>query len=501
MRIHLPVVRPPVIGYRRNGRPIYAVMGGAPTVVEMRDRLDEIQQLMEAINTEADGRDLDEEQRASWDELDAEHTTLSAALTRAERIARVQESRAKWGSVQVQPNTRDDPFDADVRTMQERDVLSRSLGVIDDKIGGSHLRDSQKVHITKLLRTRNGDTDGDLIGRLLLATENPHYRTAFQKVSASATPAFTAEEGRAIEQVKLIKRAMSIGVDASGGFAVPVLIDPTIILTAQESPNDILRLARVETITNDEWRGLSSAGVSWQFSAEGAATTDNSPTIAQPTVVTKRADGFIPFSIEVGMDWPGFAEQMSGLLAEGYDELLAQKLTLSTANNNEPWGLIGRLASVTTWKVELATASVIAGADIYRVWAQLPVKWRRKSNCAWMSSTGVQNAIRQLGTVDPNFTVNITEEAIPRLFGREYPMNDFMSDVTVGTGVQPLVVVGDFRQYLVAQRAGMTVEFLPMLFDVTNNRPTGQRGWFAWARIGGDAIVPGAFRLLVNKSA
>jgi HK97 family phage major capsid protein len=471
-----------------------------PTIEEMRSRLDEIQQLMEAINEEAGDQDLDDEQRATWGELDTEHNTLTASLKRAERLQKVQESRANWGSMQVMPG-KDDPFAEDVRTMEERKVLSRSMQVVEDKVGGSHLRDDQKTHITKLLRTRNGDTDGDLIGRLLLATENPHYRSAFQKVAASATPAFTADEGRAIDQVKLIKRAMSIGVDASGGFAVPVLIDPTIILTAQGSPNDILRLARVETITNDEWKGITSAGVSWQFSAEGAATTDNSPAIGQPVVTTKRADGFIPFSIEVGMDWPGFAEQMSGLLAEGYDELLAQKLTTSTANNNEPWGLIGRLDSVTTWKVELATASVVAGADIYKLWAALPVKWRRKAACAWMSSTGLQNAIRQLGTVDPNFTVNITEEAIPRLFGREYPMNDFMSGVTAGTGVQPLLVVGDFKQYLVAQRAGMTVEFLPMLFDVTNNRPTGQRGWFAWARVGADAIVPGAFRMLVNRSA
>lgn len=490
----------PVIGHRRDGRPIYLVAGGAPTLEEIRDRMSEITSLMEAINDEAGDGDLDDEQRSTWDELDTEHTRLAAQEKRLVRLQRVQDARAKWNSVEVTPKA-DDPFAEDVRTMEERHVLSRSMKVVDDKIGGSHLRADQKDHVNKLLRTRNGDTDGDLIGRLLLATENPHYRTAFQKVAASATPAFTPEEGRAIAQVKLIKRAMSIGVDASGGFAVPVLIDPTIILTAQESPNDILRLARVETITNDEWRGLSSAGVSWQFSAEGAATTDNSPALAQPNVVTKRADGFIPFSIEVGMDWPGFAEQMANLLAEGYDELLAQKLTLSTGNNNEPWGLIGRLASVTTWKVELGTASVIAGADIYKLWAQLPVKWRRKANAAWMSSTGFQNAVRQLGTVDPNFTVNITEEAIPRLFGREYPMNDFMSDVTVGTGTQPLMVVGDFKQYLVAQRAGMTVEFIPMLYDVTNNRPTGQRGWFAWARIGGDAIVPGAFRLLVNKSA
>jgi len=356
--------------------------------------------------------------------------------------------------------------------------------------------------VQHVLRTQTGDTNGELLGRLLLATENPHYRSAFQKIAASQTPIFTPEESRAIEQVQLIKRAMSIGVDASGGFAVPVLIDPTIILTAQGSENDILRLARVETITNDTWRGLSSAGVSWSFKSEASAASDNSPTIAQPEVPTHRADGFIPFSIEIGMDWPGFAEQMSMLLAEGYDELLAEKLTTGTSGSNEPNGLVTALDALTSpANIELTTAGVVGAVDIYDLWNQLPQKYRRRGSAAWLSSTDVQNTIRQLGTTDPNFTVDITQEAIPRLFGKEYPMNDFMQDSPSGTGVQPLLVVGDFKGYLVAQRAGMTVEFIPQLFDVTNNRPTGQRGWFAWARVGAGVVDNNAFRLLVNRSA
>jgi hypothetical protein len=62
-------------------------------------------------------------------------------------------------------------------------------------------------------------------------------------------------------------------------------------------------------------------------------------------------------------------------------------------------------------------------------------------------------------------------------------------------------IVGDFHGFLVAQRAGMSIEFVPMLFDVTNNRPTGQRGWFAYARVGSDVIDPTAFQLLQNKTS
>jgi HK97 family phage major capsid protein len=469
-------------------------------LVAARERIGQIHNDMEVLDREANGDDLDEAGQHSWNDLESELRFREQEVRAFERSERLRASRERWSSTQFSPAN--DPFADDPRTLSGRAVYDRSMAVVDSSVGGRHLRDDQRAQVQRVLRQQTGDTNGELIGRLLLATENPHYRSAFQKIAASQTPIFTPEESRAVEQVQLIKRAMSIGVDASGGFAVPVLIDPTIIMTSQGSENDILRLARVETITNDTWRGLSSAGVSWSFKAEAAAATDNSPTIAQPEVPTRRADGFIPFSIEIGMDWPGFAEQMSGLLAEGYDELLAEKLTTGTSGSNEPNGLVSSLDALTNpANIELTTAGVIGAVDIYGLWNQLPQRFRRRMSTAWLSSTDVQNTIRQLGTTDPNFTVDITQEAIPRLFGKEYPMNDFMQDDPAGTGTQPLLLVGDFQGYLVAQRAGMTVEFIPQLFDVTNNRPTGQRGWFAWARVGAGVVNPNAFRLLVNRSA
>ena len=273
-----------------------------------------------------------------------------------------------------------------------------------------------------------------------------------------------------------------------------------VILTAQGSSNWILNNARVETITNDRWKGLSSAGVTWKFDAEAATANDNSPTLTQPEVVTYRADGFIPYSIEVGQDWPGFAEEMSRMLGSGYRELLAEKLATGSAANT-PRGLVSRLVLQTSPDVSTATttAGTIAGADIYAMWARLPE--RHRDSASWLSSTSVQNAIRQLGTVDPNFTVNITDDAIARMFGRQYGLTDYMDSAASGTAAANQLIVGDMKGYLVAQRAGMSIEFVPMLFDVTNNRPTGQRGWFAYARVGADVVNPTAFQLLQNKTS
>lgn len=472
----------------------------------------EITEALDALNIASRGQSFSEAQQSEWDALSEEFDTNDETLTelRAEqrqadlRAERIAAARARYGSIQVSPH-RDsvsELFEGDMRTLDDRTAVQRAQRVLDaDDIAG-HLRADQKTHVRSLLRTQTADTDGGLLARYMLATSDPHYRSAFQKISTSLTPVFEPDEARAVERVRLIKRAMSVGSPGGGGYAVPVLIDPTIILTAQGSENDILRMCRVETITNDTWRGLSSAGVSWKFGAEASASTDNSPTLLQPEVPTARADGFIPFSIEIGMDWAGFAESMSGLLALGYDELLSEYLTTGDGSD-APTGLVYALAAQTSPDVSttLGTAATMTGGDIYDLWGRLPQRHRRKGSCAWMSSTDVQNTIRQLGTTDPNFTVNITAESVPALFGKPYPMNDYMDDMPAGTGAENLLVVGDFKGYLVAQRAGMSIEYIPHLFDVTNNRPTGQRGWYAYARVGADVVDPTAFQLLTNKSS
>ncbi len=471
----------------------------------LRARLEAIEAERRSIHTSAGDDPLNDEAQSRWDALDTEETEVRENIRLAEeaeaRAARVAESRSKWQSTQVSPNVPDSSDDLDearIGRMYGPELRSRAMKIADSEEGGAHLTPDQKRDFERLLSTRNRNVNGDALARYTLATEHPDYRSAFQKVIAGPNPVFTPNEGRAIMAV----RAMSIGTDGAGGFAVPVLIDPTIIPTSQGSPNDILRLARRETITNDEWKGLTSDGMEWTGHAEAAAATDNSPTILQPTITTRRADGFVPFSYEVSMDWQGFVSEMDGAIAAGFDEYLARTLTTGTSGSNEPIGLITRLDATTTIEVELATAGTVAAADIYGLWRQLPKRFRRnRQRTAWMSSTDIQNSIRQLGTVDPNFLVNLGAEDVPAMFGREYPTNDYMQNDPAGTGTQALLVVGDFSYYIVVFRAGMTVEFIPNLFDVTNNRPTGQRGLFAWARIGADTSSTKAFRLLVNKSA
>lgn len=498
------------------------VAAGEATVEQLRAFQNAVTERLRALHGEIGEGEPTDAQRAEWETLDAESQAVPAQIEEAERAQeeaqraeREREERAQrfadfrrsGGGPQFTPN-RGATFDADPARLSRADAVNRAQRVLDDRrdAGAAHLTEEQRSHVATLLRTTTKNLRGDHLAVRMLLTENPAYRSAWAKLISGRQAVLTPEEADAYLRFEEW-RGMSIGTDGEGGYGVPVLIDPTIILTGQGSPNDILNLARVETITTDAWKGVTSAGMRWKFRGEGVATTDGSPTLAQPVVTAHRVDGYIPYTIEVGMDYPGFAGEMARLLDEGYRETLADKLTTGAGDGStEPYGIVTALDANTNVERATATAGTIAAADIYGMWAALPIRFRKgrfanRERTAWMSDTTVMNAIRQLGTVDPNLTVPITEEGIGRLFGRAYPENDYMADAATGTTAANLLIVGDWSNYLVAQRAGMVVETVQHVIDTTTGTPTGERAWFGWARVGADSINDLAFRLLQNKTS
>lgn len=486
---------------------------------EILARLEEIETELRTIHETAGDEPFTDEQQSRWDELSTERTERQSAAEAArvaegERLRVLAERRSTVASFAERvgaTESGDGPSrtaeimqrvatdHVEVRQLSRNEVRDRALKAMESRDATSHLSTRQTDHIDRLIRqSRSRNFNPDYLGRRLLLTENEHYRSAFVKLTTRTQPVLTEAEQRAVWDVEEFRTAMSIGTDAAGGFGVPVLIDPTIILTAQGSPNDIISLARVETITNDEWKGVTSAGVTWGFDAEATEVGDDAPVIAQPAVPTHKAQGFIPYSIEVGMDYPGFAQEMSTLLDAGYRELLSSALTTGSGSD-APTGIVTALDANTNVEVTPTTDGAFGAVDLYKLWDNLPINYRNRGDqVAWMASTDVMNEIRNFGTtLGSNFTVDLTEESLPRLFGKRFFANDHMGDFTGTTGASNLLVLGDWKNFLVAQRAGMSVELVPHLLG-SNRRPSGQRGWYAWARVGADSINDLGFRLLQN---
>lgn len=442
-----------------------------------------------------------EEER--YADLWAERDSILPELTKLEeRAARGDEIRArKTRELSGVPNFQRpvSDFDTmDVTRSDKRHVRDAALRILGDSEQSFHLRSNQGDVLDTLARK-----DPDAAARIVV-TENDAYRSAFHKAMTDPTPVFTAEEHHAIlrykDYQKTFERAASTTV-GSGGYAIPVFIDPSFILTDQETDNPFLRLCRVVDVNSGSWKGVSGAGLSWSFDTEASAVSDDSNTsITQPSVTVYTARGYVPYSIEIGEDWPGFQSEMARLLAAGYDELLIQKFTVGNGTT-EPRGLITALDANSAVRIKATTAGAFGNEDVYKLYKNVPQKWRR--NMSWMSSIDINNRIAQMGTATQWHAVTnqLPDPAVDRLRNSAYYENSYMADFTSTTTLSAnLLVAGDFSNYVIARRRGMQVEFVPVLFDQATGRPSGQRGWFATARIGGNSVNDTGFRLLVNTN-
>jgi HK97 family phage major capsid protein len=331
--------------------------------------------------------------------------------------------------------------------------------------------------------------------RYLTAVSDPYYERAFSKILAygqqNASVALSEKERAAVAEVHaaMSERAMGL-TSAAGGFAVPTTLDPTVLATSSGVANALRQISRVETITGSNiWKGVASDGVTASFTPEATEASDNSPTLAQPTVNVEKAQAFIPFSIEIGQDWPGLTAELGRMLADAKDALEASKFVTGLGHgSNEPQGLLVGATSV----VPTAAATTLAIGDVYSLSDALPPRFQ--AGASWVASKTVFDKVRRL--VGPG---NTTEPSIwndnPKAVLQQpaYEVSTYATALTSGASI---LTVGDFTRFLIVDRVGMTVELISHLFGTVSNRPTGQRGLYASWRVSSAALTWQAFRTL-----
>ncbi|WP_426568098.1 phage major capsid protein [Streptomyces canus] len=361
-----------------------------------------------------------------------------------------------------------------------QELRSRALCAIE-KMSGAN--DRVRSVATGILE-RWDDSDST-IAKLCLATSSPEYLRAWSKMARGHGHLISPEERTALE------RAMSL-TDSAGGYLVPFQLDPTVIITANGSTNQIRQIARQVVATGDVWNGVSSGAVSWSWDAEGAEVSDDSTTFAQPTVPVYKAAGFVPISIEALEDEANVTQEVARLLAFGRDVLEAAAFATGSGAG-QPTGIVTALTG-TSSVVTSTTTDTFAAADIYKVDNALPARYRGMAS--WLANRGVYNLVRQFDTQGgAQMWERISADVPAELLGRPVYESEDMDGVVNATQDNYLAVYGDFSNYVIADRVGMTVEFIPHLVG-SNRRPTGQRGWYAYYRVGADSVNDGAFRML-----
>jgi HK97 family phage major capsid protein len=224
------------------------------------------------------------------------------------------------------------------------------------------------------------------------------------------------------------------------------------------------------------------------FGAEAAEASDNSPVLVQPTVTTAKGFAFVPFSFELGMDYPGLLNELAKLLNDAKLVVEASKFLLGSGSN-EPAGILniggtGGLVQANS-RVLTATIATFAYADLWTLKQAIPVRFLADSVIV-MNPTTLDTTYQ----LSPSGSTTLAA-LMPQ--GRNGPLTGLptaqLSTLATGatTGTKT-AVAGNLREgFLITDRLGATIEAIPFLFGAAQ-RPTGQRGAYLWWRTGSTTI-------------
>jgi HK97 family phage major capsid protein len=473
------------------------------TIEELQARLTELRNRIQELDNEYAGQAFPAEIEAEWQRanegIESTEALIRQLTVRRERIEQLshepehQEPGATFntprpgvardGDIYDLTTVRGDANDPAVMGRELRDRANRHLEIMQLPLDRYDHPDP-KGHVARMVH-RLGSEDGSF-SRYLLACGSPAYERAFWK-SLAQRP-LNAEESRALETGT--RAALAIGAGAQGQFAVPIALDPTVIPTSVGAINPYRQISRVVQTTGNDWKGVTSAGITAAYAAEATETTDNSPVLVQPEAIVEKAQAFVPFSIEIDQDWNQMQQELATMLAEAKDELEADKFTKGAGHGSkEPEGVV--VGATTT--IDSLAKDAFAVGDVYALEAGLPA--RHQAVARWVGHQSIFARIRQFDTYGgANLWVQLAAGNPPELLG--YPAHKASAmETSIATG-KLYLVFGNFSRFLIVDRVGLSVELIPHLFGAVANYPTGQRGIYAYWRNTSDVLDAGAFRVL-----
>ncbi len=325
----------------------------------------------------------------------------------------------------------------------------------------------------------NHDSDDKEFARRMKATGSPAYRRAFEKiVKGRGTMFLTPEEQRGT--------ALAVGVDGTGGFAVPFAFDPTVIAIGVNggAVNPYRATCRVVPIVGtDTWNALTATAVVATRTTEAAAAVEQGPTFAQPQYIVKRVQGQITLSVEMGQDRPDLLSEMGKLIQEAKDNEEETSWATGAGAGTASIGVgpvngtSGAYTSITT-----ATSVTLAAADADATEAALPV--RHRFNAQWFLN---RQSIRRFQTLETaggklfggnqyqavgNPALSPAGNTGLRLLG--YPVNESPSLPTAQTANIVIGTLLNPDSYVIVDRVGMSIQFIPFILN-SSSLVTGQQ--------------------------
>jgi len=376
----------------------------------------------------------------------------------------------------------------------------RGRATVDAAHRSGHLPDHAAEKATALIE--NGlPGERSLAGRWAAAAGAHDYRGAFAKLAADPERGhllWTPQEHGAYQAVAAVQselsRAAMSTTAANGGSMIPLTLDPAIMLTNAGSNNPLRQLATVRQTMTNSWTGITSAGATSEWKAEGAQAADGAPTLGAPSIPVFMGDSYVEYSYEVGMDAENFLDELVTIMFDSADNLMAAAYTTGNGTT-APQGIVTGLAG-TASEINGTGSEALIDADIYALQNALPARF--SANASWQSHIATANSIRRFETTNGALEFPELRNTSPSILGKPWYENSNMDGVINAAASENnfLAIYGDIaRAFFIVDRVGSTLEFIANVVGA-DRRPTTSRGALLWFRTGSEVVNVAAARLL-----
>lgn len=365
----------------------------------------------------------------------------------------------------------------------------------DQRLGEIEKRGTPDGLLEGKLDRLNAVLDGQkaAMDRALVDRARPQLEGKAARFGGEYKDAFAAYVKRGEE------KALSIGVNADGGYVVPAETETEItrLMTAVSPIRAIAGVRQVSSAVYKRPISVSGPATGWVGETAARPTTD-SPTLAElsyPTMelyaMPAATAAFLDdAAVDVGQ-WiadevnAAFAAQETSAFVTGNG---VNKPTGFLAGTTVPeaswsWGNLGYIASGTAGALPASHASDVLIDLVYAL------KAGYRQNASWLMNRKVQGTLRKLKDADGNYLWQpaATADGKARFMGFELVEAEDMPDIGAGS---LSVAFGDFKRgYLIVDRQGVSV-----LRDPFSSKPYVL--FYTTKRVGGGVSDFDAIKLL-----
>ena len=304
-----------------------------------------------------------------------------------------------------------------------------------------------------------------------------------------ASDAYKEDFGAHLRGKRPVHNVLSEGVQADGGYLVPVEFERQIVAGLDEA-NVVRGLAKVITTSAERKIPVAAAHSEAKWTAENGAYTESSPTFDQKTIDAFKLTDLVKVSIELLQDSMFDLESyIAAEFARAFGIAEEQAFCVGTGTG-QPTGIFtekGGQVGVTA-----ASAAAVTADELISLVYSLKSPYRR--NAKFLMNDATIGAVRKLKDGNGVYLWQPSLQAgePDKLLGYELYTSPYVPQMAAGAFS---AAFGDFRNYWIADRSGRTVQRLNELYSAN-----GQVGFVATERVDGKVILPEGIRLLKMKA-